>query len=176
MNFKKSTTVPPAKKPLFPGYENEYMLHQPPRRSVSLLTLFIVIILTFAAALFLFKNFDSITSRFSSSVQSTGFEVGQEVSLSGLLQNDGDLIIYTHTLTMADATIVGLKSKTLDMSVYSGIVDIQGTVEREYNDMFIIEVNFISGALAATGSTGTVLGSGSGIYISQAGIYLPAEF
>ena len=74
----------------------------------------------------------------------TGFEIGQNVSLSGLLQADGDLISYTHTLTLADTTIVGLKSRTLDLSIYSGIIDIQGTVEKELNDIPIIEVLLVS--------------------------------
>jgi len=118
MNFKKNV-VPPTKKPLFTGYGNDYMM-QPPKRSVSLLTLFIVILCTFILAFVLFKNFDRISNRFSSSIESTtGFEIGQEVSLSGMLQADSDLISYTHTLTLADATIVGLKSRTLDLSVYS---------------------------------------------------------
>lgn len=177
MNFKKSGAIPPAKKPLFPGYENGYSFQEQPKRSVSFLTLFIVIILTFAVALLLFKKFDTITSRFTSSIhESTGFEIGQTVSLSGMIQNDGDLITYTHTLTMADTTIVGIKSRTMDLNLYTGMVDIQGMVEKEYNDIFIVEVQAISWALAATWSTWTMLWSGSGIYISQAGIYLPAEF
>lgn len=174
MNFKKNV-VPPTKKPLF-GQGNDFMM-QPPRRSISLLTLFVVIICTFVLAFLLFNNFDRISNRFSSSIESTTwFEIGQEVSLSGMLQANGDLISYTHTLTMADTTIVGLKSKTLDLSVYSGLVDIQGTVEKELNDIYIVEVSIVSWALASSWTTWTMLWSGSGIYIPQAALYLPAEF
>jgi len=124
MNFKKNV-VPSAKKPLFPGYGNDYML-QKPKRSISFLTLFIVIVCTFVLAFLLFKNFDRIGSRFSSSPSSIiGFQIDQEVSLSGLLQANGDLISYTHTLTLPDTTIVGLKSKTLDLGLYTGYVDVQ---------------------------------------------------
>ncbi len=177
MNFKNNA-VPPSKKPLFPWYGNEYMMPQHPRRSVSLLTLFIVIICTFALTVFLFKNFDRISQRFSSSIESSTWwlVVGQDVNLSGMLNNDGDLIVYTHTLTLADATIVWLKSRTLDMNIYSGMVDVQWTVEREYNNMFIIEVTSISWALASTWTTWADLWSGGGMYISQAWIYLPPEF
>jgi hypothetical protein len=42
-----------------------------------------------------------------------------------MIQGNGDLISYTHTLTMNDALVVGLKSKTLDLGIYTGIVDIQ---------------------------------------------------
>jgi len=175
MNFKKNV-VSPTKKPLFTGYGNDYMMQQP-KRSISLLTLFIVIVCTFLVAFALFKNFDRMSSWFSSSIESTtGFEIGQAVSLSGMLQANGDIISYTHTLTLPDATILGLKSRTLDLNVYSGIVDIQWTIEKELNDIFIVEVSFVSWALAGTWLTGTSLWSGSGIYIPQAGIYLPAEF
>lgn len=175
MNFKNNT-VPSAKKPLFPGYETGYMA-QPQKKSVSFLTLFLVVVCTFAIAFLLFKNFDRISNRFSASIESTtGFQIWQEVALSGMLQANGDLISYTHTLTLPDATIVGLKSRTLDLSVYSGVIDIQWTVEKELNEMFIIEVNVVSWSLASTWTTGTLLWSGSGIYMPQAGIYLPPEF
>gem|GEM_PF-2438785 len=68
MNFKKNV-VPPTKKPLF-GQGNDFMM-QPPRRSISLLTLFVVIICTFVLAFLLFNNFDRISNRFSSSIEST---------------------------------------------------------------------------------------------------------
>jgi hypothetical protein len=61
-----------------------------------------------------------------------------------MLQANGDLISYTHTLTLPDATILGLKSRTLDLGLYTGFIDIQGTVEKELNTMFIIEVSSIS--------------------------------
>lgn len=171
MNFKNNV-VPSAKKPLFPGYESNYMVQQP-KRSISMLTLFIVIVCTFAVAFLLFKNFDRISNLFSWA-STTGFDIWQEVTLSGMLQANGDLISYTHTLTLADATVLGIKSRTLDLAAYSGIVDIQGTVEKEINDIFIVEVNTISWTLMTT--WGTLLWSWSGIYISLAGIYLPAEF
>jgi len=126
MNFKKNV-VPPTKKPLFTGYGNDYMMQQP-KRSVSLLTLFLVIVCTFVLAFVFFKNYDRISNLFPSVIESTtGFEIGQSVSLSGMLQANGDLIMYTHTLTLADATVVGLKSRTLDISTYATgmIVDIQ---------------------------------------------------
>jgi hypothetical protein len=105
MNFTNNV-VPPVKNPLFPGYGNDYMQRQP-KKSVSLLTLFLVIVCTFFVAFLLFKNFDRIGNRFIASVESTtGFQIGQEVTLSGMLQADGDLISYTHTLTLTDATII----------------------------------------------------------------------
>ncbi len=176
MNFKKNV-VSPTKKPLFTGYGNDYM-HQQPKKSISFLTLFIVIILTFVFAFALFKNMDRISTMFSSPTQfSGGFEIWQMVTLSGTIQWNGDLISYTHTLTMLDDRIIGLKSKNLDLTIYTGYVDIQWTVEKELNDMFIVEVTAVSWTLATTWTiTGELLWSWSGMYIAQAGIYLPSEF
>lgn len=176
MNFKNDVISSSVKKPSFTWYWTDYMSQQP-KRSVSLLTLFVVIISTFVLAFLLFKNFDTISSWFSSSIQeSTGFQIWQEVSLSGELQANGDLISYTHTLTMADASIVGLKSRTIDLGVYTGNVDIQGTIEKQFNDMYIVEVTFASWNLLGSWMTWASLWSGSWIYFAQAWIYLPAEF
>jgi hypothetical protein len=68
MNFKNNAVSSPIKKPLFAGYGNDYMMKQP-KKSISLLTLFIVIICTFAVAFLLFKNFDRMSTWFSSSVE-----------------------------------------------------------------------------------------------------------
>lgn len=174
MNFKK-TGISSPKKPSFSGYEHGYMMQQP-KKSVSLLTLIIVIIVTLTLAFVLFKNYERITQLFVSSAESTGFTLWQEIVLSGDIQSDGDLIVYTHTLTLDDLSFVWLKSRTIDLSLYTGIVQIQGIVEKEYMDMFIVEVATISWALASTWSTWALLGSWSGVYIAQAGIYLPAEF
>lgn len=150
---------------------------QEPKKSVSLRTLFVVIISTLIVAFLLFRNFDRITNLFSPQEVITGFTIGQEVTLSGLLQADGDLISYTHTLTLADASLVGIKSRTIDLGLYTGFVEVQGTVEKEFNSIFIIEVSMLSGTLASTWIVDeTLLWSGSGIYISQAALYLPAEF
>lgn len=174
MNFKNNA-VPPKKQPTFTWYGNEYM--QQPKKWISLLTLFIVIVLTFVVAFMVFKNYDRITNLFVASGEtSETFTIGQDIVLSGMLHADGDLISYTHTLTLPDAMVIGLKSRSLDLSIYSGIVDIQWVVAKELNDMFIVEVASISGDLAMTGDEESLLWSGSGIYIPQAAIYLPAEF
>lgn len=175
MNFKNNTVSSSA--PHFFTSDKSGYNSQHPKKSISILTLFIVIICTFACAFFVFKNIDTMSSRFSSSVEtSTWFQIWQEVSLSGILQSNGDLISYTHTLTLSDARIVGLKSKTLDLSIYTGNIDIYWIIEKELSNLFIIEVSTVSWTLVSTWTTQQLLWSWSGIYISQAGIYLPAEF
>jgi len=74
MNFKKNV-VPLSKIPLFTGYGNDYMTQQP-KKSVSFLSLFVVIICTFIVAFLLFRNFDRMSSWFSSpTASSTGFQI-----------------------------------------------------------------------------------------------------
>ena len=175
MNFTKNA-VSSTKPPFFTGYGNDYM-HQQPKKSISFLTLFIVVVCTFVLAFGLFKNFDRMTNRFSSSIEtSTWFQLGQVLSLSGLLQSNGDLISYTHTLTIDDGSIFGLKSSSLDLSIYKGNVSIQGTIEKEFTSLFIIEVTVISWTVLDALITGASLWSWSGLYMSQAGIYFPPEF
>ncbi|MEI6673032.1 MAG: hypothetical protein WCL02_07045 [bacterium] len=124
MNFKNNTVSSSA--PHFFTSDGSGYKSQHPKKSTSFLTLFVVVICTFALAFLIFKNFDNVSNLFSSSSQiSTGFQIGQTVSLSGILASDGDLISYTHTLTLSDARILGLKSKTVDLSMYTGKVDIQ---------------------------------------------------
>jgi len=45
--------------------------------------------------------------------------------LSGILHADGDLISYTHTLSLSDTTRIGIKSRTLDINLYTGMVVVQ---------------------------------------------------
>jgi hypothetical protein len=69
MNFTKNA-VSSTKPPFFTGYGNDYM-HQQPKKSISFLTLFIVVVCTFVLAFGLFKNFDRMTNRFSSSIETS---------------------------------------------------------------------------------------------------------
>jgi len=170
MNFKKNE-IPFPKKPVFTGYT-----WQDTKKSLPVLTLVVVVLCTFFVAFLLFKNFDRIGSLFSSSTTTTTFSIGQELSLSGTLQASGDFVSYTHTLVLNDIGIVGLKSRTLDLSLYTGFVDVHGVVEKELNGFFILQIDAISWALASTWVAGQLLWSGSGIYFAQAGVYLPAEF
>ncbi|MEI6774465.1 MAG: hypothetical protein WCL18_06875 [bacterium] len=66
MNFRKNVIASPLKRPLFTGYGNDHVVQQP-KKSFSLLTLFVVIVCTFVVAFFFFKNLDRIGSWFSSS-------------------------------------------------------------------------------------------------------------
>lgn len=61
--------------------------------------------------------------------------------------------------------------------MYTGIIELQWVVEKEYNALFIVEVTTVSWTLASTWvmvDSGGV--EGTGIYIPQAWIYFPPEF
>ncbi len=174
MNFKK-TAVPPTKKPLFPGYGNEYM-GQESKKSVSWITLFIVVVLTFFVAFVLFKNYDRITNWFVSSLDtSSSFVFGQEIETSWIIQSDGDMISYTHTLLVDEDTMFWLKSRTLDLSLYTWVVFVEWIIERELQEVFILEVYSISWALITWNEVDDVW-TGVWTYVSVAAVYLPADF
>lgn len=133
----------------------------------------------FFLVLFLvFKNLSFFTGLFTSPTHDTSlsFLLWSSVELSGSIQANGDLVSYTHTLTLADMNIVGLKSRVIDLTTYTWEVTIQGTVEKQFKDIYIIEVSAVSGALASSWVNGQLLWSGSGIFIRHAWIYLPAQF
>ncbi len=149
------------------------------KNGVSVWLLVLIIIITFLFAFLLFKNLGNIGGWFSGAPttwQSSTFSIGQSVSLSGTILQNGDYVAYTHTLTLADASIVGLKSSTVDLNSYAGLVLVQWIVEKQSNGMFIIEVTSASGSWAV--ATGAVVNTmtQNGSYISSAGIYFPQSF
>lgn len=171
-----STNVPNFKKPLYPGHQNVYPSPSG-KRSVSFLTLFIIVVLVFILSFSLFRYSDRIAYLFSDSVEtSEQMHIWQEVFLSGILHADGDLISYTHTLSLSDTTRIGIKSRTLDINLYTGMVVVQWFVEKEFDALYIVEVSSISWSLAVTWLVDPSLWSWSGLYMPQIGIYFPAEF
>lgn len=158
-------------------HENlQHNLHK--KNGVSVWTLVLVIVITFLVAFLVFKNLNNIGNRISWGAleQSTGFTVGQSIALSGTVVQNGDYITYTHTMTLADGTVVGLKSKTIDLGMYSGLVEIQGIVEKLQNTLFIIEVTSASGSSAVSTGVAVNTMTQQGLYIAAAGVYFPYDF
>jgi hypothetical protein len=78
--------------------------------------------------------------------QTSPFSLGQEIVLHGELKADGDIVRYTHTITdVTYANALAVKSKTLSLNDYVGIVDATGMVEKFYQGLPIIEIQAISG-------------------------------
>ncbi len=148
------------------------------KSGVSPRTLVIVIIVTFLVAFFLVKNLGTIGDRISWSSAETGarLSVGQSVSLTGEILQNGDYITYTHTITTTDYGVVGIKSKTIDLNQYSGITLVQWVVEKQQNNLFIVEVTSASGASAVWTGTAVNTMTQEWTYIATAGVYLPYNF
>lgn len=109
-------------------YNTPYKAPTQKKNGVSVWLLVLIIIITFLFAFLLFKNLGNIGGWFSGTPttgQSSSFSIGQSVSLSGTILQNGDYVAYTHTLTLADASVVGLKSSTVDLNSYAGLVLIQ---------------------------------------------------
>lgn len=72
---------------------------------------------------------------------------------------------HTHTLLTQSSGVFGLKSKTINLSQYSGTISIDGTVALQHSGLVIIEVSsvmdlnvqstglVVTGALETTGQT-----------------------
>jgi hypothetical protein len=123
------------------------------KNGVSARVLVLVIIITFLVAFLVFKNLGNIGDLFSganTTGQSASFSIGQSVSISGTVLQNGDYVTYTHTLTLSDGSVVGIKSSTVDLNSFSGLVLIQGIVQKQLNGLFIIEVTSANGVAAGT--------------------------
>jgi hypothetical protein len=72
--------------------------------------------------------------------------IGQSISLTGTIVQNGDYVTHTHTMSVPVYGIVGIKSKTIDLNQYTGVVQINGVVEKKVQDMlFVVEVTSVSG-------------------------------
>ena len=113
--------------------------------------------------------------------QTSLFSLGQEVVLQGELKADGDIVRYTHTIADAQyAEPLAVKSKTVSLNDYAGIVEVTGIVEKFYQGFPIIEILAISGQKLGMYvdemDTNVVLDKFSGMYLLSAGILFLPEF
>gem|GEM_PF-1971341 len=119
----------------------------------------------------LWSKWDKITQIFgpstdlTTSLNDTGFVIGDSITLEGEIRSDGDFMTHTHTLLTQSSGVFGLKSKTINLSQYSGTISIDGTVALQHSGLVIIEVSsvmdlnvqstglVVTGALETTGQT-----------------------
>lgn len=107
---------------------------------------FWIIFLSILFFLFLlFSKWDKIEDFFGKSLDNSwitsGFEIGEVVSVEGLLTQDGDFVTHTHKLSTLSSGVFGLKSKVVNLNQYSWTVLIEWTIDREYKDLYIIDVS-----------------------------------
>ena len=109
--------------------------------------------------------------------QPSPFSLGQEITLRGVLVADGDILTYTHTIMDETFGNISVKSKSVGLGDYDGVVEATGIVEKFYQGKPIVEISSLSGAKIGMQTTNTniVLDDASGEYILGAGIhFLPA--
>lgn len=151
---------------------------KPKKSGVSVGVLILIVVVTFLFAFLVFQNMGTIGSRFTgwTAQQPAVFKVGQSVSLSGTVVQNGDYVTHTHTLTLLDGMVVGIKSKTVDLNAFFGMVVVQGVVQKELNGLFIVEVTAASGVTLQW--SGEILPpmTQDWVYISAAAIYLDHNF
>jgi hypothetical protein len=106
----------------------------PGKKGVSWVTFFIVMITTVVVTFIVYQNIDNIKDLFNRGVDQgqdeNGLYVGDSVQLVGVLANDGDIRTYSHTMDTSEYGKIGLKSRTIDLNLYTGEVSISGNVER----------------------------------------------
>lgn len=147
----------------------------------SKFTIFITVITTLFIVFIAYKNMDNISEFFGSS--NTGevtswLQIGQQIAMEWVITASGDLINYTHTLQTTSDGIFWLKSKSIDLTIYTGNISVEWTVEKEIEGVYIIEVTNIMGS---TGSmTWEMIETGEivpvWVYLEKAGIYFPESF
>lgn len=131
----------------------------------------IVVVCLLFISFLLWSKWDKIIQIFwtsttiTASLNDTGFVVGDPITLEGEIRSDGDFMTHTHTLLTQSSGVFGLKSKTVNLSQYSGTISIDGTIALQHSGLVIIEVSsvmdlnlqstglVVTGALEMTGQT-----------------------
>ncbi|MEI6426548.1 MAG: hypothetical protein WCO66_04315, partial [Candidatus Absconditabacteria bacterium] len=82
----------------------------------------IVLICILFVSFLLWSKWDKVTQIFTTttslttSLDDTGFVVGDPITLEGEIRPDGDFLTHTHTLLTQSSGVFGLKSKTVNLS------------------------------------------------------------
>jgi hypothetical protein len=121
-------------------------------KSNSNIGFWIVFISILFFAFLVFSKWDKISNFLGStsdapSVES-GFVVWEQISVEGILTQDGDFITHTHKLTTLSSGIFGLKSKTINLNQYSWTIVVEWIIDSQYQDLYILEVSNIIAQIA----------------------------
>lgn len=148
-------------------------------KKVSLPTYIISLIAVVFLSFVVYMNIDNISDmRWSSStgdIAALELELWDQVYFTGAIFADGDLVTHTHTLVMADGSIVGLKSSARPLTSLLGTVWVTWVVDSLYANLYIISVSQIAvladDSAMQTGQEYT----GSAQYYPQAGLYVDED-
>ena len=139
----------------------------------------IVVIVTLIVAFVVFSNLGRLWSLISGTSQQSGasLQLGQSISLTGNIVQHGDYVNYTHTISVPVYGTVGLKSKTIDLNQYTGMVQVNGVVEKKFQEtMYIVEVTSVSGSqVSSLPTTSSSWVAVQWQYFAQWGVYFPTS-
>lgn len=117
------------------------------KKSVSIPTLIISIIATIVLVFIIAsKRWDMISFigiDSDTQTSNTQFNIGDEVSFSGTIYDDGDILNYTHSIESSEFGKLALKSSKINLNNYKNDVFIEWIVEKIYQWMPIIWVSTI---------------------------------
>lgn len=145
-------------------------------------TFWIILISVLFFLFLVFSKWDKINEFFGFSLESTalnsGFTLWEEVSVEWILTQDGDFITHTHKLSTLTSGVFGLKSKTINLNQYSWTILIEGIIDAQHQELFIIDVIKITSQIDSWAlmsgelETGTIVGQ----YFSEMWLYLSPSF
>ena len=108
----------------------------------------IVLICILFLSFLLWSKWDKISQFFGAASSigastTTWFVIGDQITLEWDLRNDGDFITHTHTLLTQSSGVFGLKSKTVNLNLYTGHISLEGTVDSQQSGLVIIQVTSV---------------------------------
>lgn len=135
-------------------FSEEHGIHQikvnkPQKKSVSIPTFIISLIMVAALVIIIFLKRDDIMWFFwieqeiEDTEVSKWLSVWDEVKFSGSIRADWDMENYTHSYVSSEYWVIGLKSKIVTLSDYSDNVYFEWVVEKIYREMPIVLVTTI---------------------------------
>ncbi len=145
-------------------------------KKVSLPTYIISLVAVVFLSFIVYMNIDNVSDmRWSSAtgdINVLQLELGDQVYFTGSIFADGDLVTHTHTLVMADWSIVWLKSSSRPITSLLWTVWVTWVVDSLYANLYIISVSqFAVLSDAIDTQTGQAY-TGSAQYYPQAGLYV----
>lgn len=110
-------------------------------------TFWIIFISVLFFLFLVFSKWNKINEFFGFSIENTalksGFVLGEEVSVEGILTQDGDFVTHTHKLSTLSSGVFGLKSKIINLNQYSWTILVEWIIDSEYQWLFIIDITKI---------------------------------
>jgi len=146
-------------------------------------TFWIILVCVLFVWFLVWNKWSKISDFFSSNWDvaiSSGLVIGSQISVEWEITLNGDFITHTHTLTTQSNGIFGLKSKEINLNQYTWNISVEGIIDNQYNDLYILDVTKVI-SLEQTGNLQTWADltwdlSDKWTYYTKAGIYFESNF